>query len=237
MRVLGLVVMFASMAACSSCPDIIYDPEIRPVAGTPVEERWIRVSVPGGPATSVELPIGTYYKPVYSTLDAQPPDSSVPRKRHPSYLIRTLKILDGEPLPALQVTFVWVDAAMKLLEPEELRDLDRLVQSPEQVARLFLDELWWTRRHDQQLWGRAEDRFVDFGLTRVGDRPARRVAFVPTDPNLSTFWYHENVLAAVSPSVALIIEGTFHPEGQALEKSTVWPRVIQSVQFSPARPP
>jgi hypothetical protein len=84
--------------ACAGILPIVYDWEIQDVAGTPVGDGWIRVDVPGGPPTSIEVPVGTLRKPVYSELDTRG-DSSVARKRHPAYRIRTLKILDGEPDP------------------------------------------------------------------------------------------------------------------------------------------
>jgi hypothetical protein len=241
MRVSGNACIVAVMAAFSGCPAIIYDHEIQKVSGTPVADGWLRVDVPGGPPLSVEIPQGSLYEPVYSDLDTRA-DDSVVRKRHPAYLIRTLKIVDGDPLSALMVTFLWIEPEMQLLSSEELSKLDRSVASPGEVSRIFLQELWYTRRRIQSVLGpkdprfKDDPRFEDLGLRRIGGRPARCFAFLPADPNEDKFWYDELCLVAVSPASALIIKGTFHPEGQALEKTTVWPRLLESVRFPSVSP-
>jgi hypothetical protein len=215
----------ALLAACAGCSTIIYD-DVEEIAGTPLGDGWLRVAVPSGPPLSVELPEGSLYEFSYHHFD-----DSVVRKRHPGYRIRIVKIADGYPIPALNVMFLWLEPEMRLLSSQELEGLDRSVESPDAVSRIFLEKLWYTRRVINQALERSmgpqeDPHFVDHGFRQIGGRPARCFAFLP-----QYFWYDENCLVAVPPSRGLIIVGTFHPEGMMREKTTVWPRLLESIRF------
>lgn len=240
MQLLRYFWMCALLSVCSGCPGTVYERGLQRAVGTPTGDGWQRVTVPDGPPLSVEIPDGSVYKVSYSELDTGA-DDSVKRDQHPSYMIRVLKILDGSPLPALYVTFLWIEPEMRLLTREDLERLDQSVGSPDVVSRIFLEKLWYSRRETKEILERHrgpqdEPSFVDFGFRHIGGRPGRCFAFVPRPPAERPFWYEEICLVAVDSSRALVIEGTFHPEGQTREKGTVWPRVLDSIRFSRAVP-